>query len=119
MKGERIAVRCERLRVLIAGIGEEPSLSMQEGFDFGFVPGGWSDYLSDEALGLEAGDVNEDVDLALECAALAQEVRARQWAALEEIDSLFHKADGRELPIGDQRDLARAIITVGWNREPI
>jgi len=57
---ERVELRAERLRVLVAAIGEEPTMDASDTFASGIVPGGFRDYLE----GLEFEHVARDLDLA-------------------------------------------------------
>jgi len=115
---ERIELRAERVRVLVTALGEEPTLSLEDTFAAGLVPGGWGELLSDEALNLHPGDVREDVALAIELATVGQEIRARQWDALERVDALVTAGNGGPLPILHQMELAGAIIVLGWQTFP-
>jgi len=117
---EGVTFRAERLRVLLAVIGEEPSMDPGESFERGPMPRGWHHYMpSDAAAGLDPGSVRDDVGLAIECANLAKEVRAREWEALECFDALMNGVPaGVALPDPDKRRLVDAIVTLGWNRFP-
>ena len=117
MEGDRIELRARRLGVLLLAMGEEPTMDVRDAFAARFVPRGWFELMSDEALGLEPGDLELDVALALECAALGQEVRARQWTALERLDALLFGGE-RDAPMqeGERRELAAAVATLGWHR---
>ena len=42
---ERVELRAERLRVLVAAIGEEPTMNSLDTFLSGIRPGGWREYL--------------------------------------------------------------------------
>ena len=111
---ERIELRAERLRVLVAAIGEEPTMDAGDTFATGLVPGGWRYYLE----GLEYEHVARDLELACECSNLARELRARQWAALERLGALTAGRRGGALPAPEQLEFARAILELGWDRTP-
>lgn len=117
MNDERIAVRAERLRVLIAAIGEEPTMNVRDTFAAGLVPGGWEHYMTD-AMDLDPDAIEADVDLAFECAGVARAVRSRQWTALERADALIAAGDGGPLPHAQQGVLARSILELGWQTVP-
>ena len=95
---ERVELRAERLRVLVAAIGEEPTMDASDTFASGIVPGGFRDYLE----GLEYEHVARDLDLACELANLAREIRARQWHSLERLGALIASGKG-ETPDGEVR----------------
>lgn len=115
---ERIERRAQRLGVLLLAMGEEPTMDVGDALAARFVPRGWIDLMSDVKLGLEPGDLELDVQLASECAALAKEVRARQWTALERLDALlFGGEPGAPMPEGERREPAEAVATLGWNRD--
>ena len=113
-----VDLRAERLRVLVAAIGEEPTMDVRDTFALGLVPGGWDYYLSDEEWELDAGTLELDVDLAFQCAEVAREIRARQWAALEVQDAVVAAGEGGPLPAAQQGRLARAILELGWQTLP-
>ncbi|HEV3377523.1 MAG TPA: hypothetical protein VG126_09620 [Thermoleophilaceae bacterium] len=118
LSDERIELRARRLGVLLLAMGEEPTMDVRDSFAARFVPCGWFELMSDEDLGLERGDIELDVQLASECAALAKEVRARQWTALERLDALLFGGDpGAPMPEGERRELAAAVATLGWSRD--
>ena len=102
---ERIELRAERLRVLVAAIGEEPTMNAGDTFASGIVPGGFRDYLE----GLEYEHVARDLDLACELANLAREIRARQWHSLERLGALIASGKG-ETPTEKYGSLPRAEI---------
>ncbi len=90
MADEPVELRAERLRLFTALIGEEPTMRAGEGQLYGFLPGGWHYYMDDAA----PSDFPEDFDLAWACAEVAQEVRDRQWEALEAIGAAFAAGEG-------------------------
>lgn len=102
MSEESVELRAERLRLFVAAIGEEPTMRAYEGADYGMVPGGWSYYMEDA----EPVDYPDEHDLAWSCAELAQEVRARQWDALERF-CVLHFA-------GEEQAAAVAAYDLGW-----
>jgi hypothetical protein len=91
-----------------------------ESFAADQMPWGWNHYMpSDAASGLDQGTVRDDVGLAIECANLAKEIRAREWAALECFDALMNGVPaGAALADPDKRRLADAILTLGWTCFP-
>jgi hypothetical protein len=72
-------------------IGEEPTMRAWEGCSSGLVPGGWGYYVQGQPQ-----DSPDDLDLAWECATLAQEVRDGQWDALERLGVLLAAGDGAD-----------------------
>lgn len=111
-------LRAERLRLFIAAIGEEPSMRAFEGAEYGFVPGGWSYYMEDG----DPADFPEDFDLAWECAAVAQDLRDRQWDALEQLGAAFAAGEGAtgeeriaSMPAEEARRALLAAYRLGWN----
>ncbi len=98
MTDDRIELRAERLRVLVAAIGEAPTIVF--------------------ALGLEPDDIELDVDLARQCVKLERALRERQWDALEVADAVVAAGKGGSLPIQQQGRLARAILELGWSSTP-
>lgn len=79
MTGDPIELQAERLRLLIARLGEEPALPAEEAARLGLAPGGWEHYMS----GREPQDFPDLDALAHQCAQVAYDVRERGWAALE------------------------------------
>ena len=118
MDADRIELRGERLRVLIAAIGEEPTMGVRDTFALGLIPGGWHYYLADEDDVLDDETLDADVDLAIQCAEVAREIRSRQWLALEVQDAVVSAGEGRPLPAAQQGRLARAILELGWQSYP-
>lgn len=121
MADEPVELRAERLRLFIAVIGEEPEMKAFEGARYGFVPGGWS-YSMDDAA---PSDFPEDFDLAWACAEVAQDVRDRQWEALEAIGAAFAAGEGtkpeeRILTMGADhaRRALLASYALGWDKLP-
>lgn len=76
-----VELRAERLRVLLAAIGEEPAMNAEDTFLSGIRPGGWRELLG----GLEYEHVALDIELACELANLGRELRAKQWGLLERL----------------------------------
>jgi hypothetical protein len=93
--------RAERLRLFIAAIGEEPSMRIHEG---GFTPGGWHYYINSDN---PAADYPDEFNLAWECAELAQDLRDRQWSALEQFGDAY--------AAGEQLAAAVAAVDLGWH----
>jgi hypothetical protein len=100
MRADPVELRAERLRLFIAAIGEEPSMRLHEG---GFVPGGWTYYIGEQS----PLDFAEEFNLAWACAELAQELRDRQWQALEQF--------GEAHAAGEQLAAAIAAFDLGWH----
>lgn len=118
---DRVRLRAMRLRVFVQGMGEEPSMTVEESWLASDLPPHWRDLMYDEHWGLEEGDLALDMDLAGQLAEIGRKVRAREWRAMERIEALAH-ADASlpedELPaIGDVLAYERALATVGWNRD--
>jgi len=118
---ERVELRAERLRVLVAAIGEEPTMDASGTFASGIVPGGFRDYLE----GLEFEHVARDLDLACELANLAREIRARQWHSLERLGALIASGKGEtptekygSLPRAEIVAATRAMLDLGWGYQP-
>jgi len=118
---ERVELRAERLRVLVAAIGEEPTMDASDTFASGIVPGGFRDYLE----GLEFEHVARDLDLACELANLAREIRARQWHSLERLGALIASGKGEtptekygSLPRAEIVAATRAMLDLGWGYQP-
>jgi len=101
MCDDEVEVRAERLRVLVAAIGEEPTMRAGEG---PFLPGGWTYYMGDSD---PADEFPEDLHLAWECAAVAQDLRDRQWRALQQFGAA--RAAGNDLAA------ALAAVDLGWH----
>ncbi len=115
MDRDRLYMKGERLRVLIAAIGEEPTMTIADTFALRLVPGGWVEYMGEY---VPAEELKAEVELAFECAAVAREIRARQWAALERADALLAAGGPGPLPPAEQGALARAILELGWESFP-
>lgn len=115
---DRTELRAERLRVLIAAIGEEPTMDVRDTFALGLVPGGWHYYMADEDGVLDEETLDADIDLAYQCAEIAHEIRSRQWVALEVQDAVVAAGEGGPLPAAQQGRLARAILELGWQTFP-
>jgi hypothetical protein len=118
MLEDRIELRAERLRCLIAAIGEEPTMQLRDTFALGLIPGGWNEYLAPEACGSDDDDIEFDIDLAFQCADVAREIRAKQWRALEVADAVLAAGGDGPLPAAEQGRLARAILLLGWATMP-
>jgi hypothetical protein len=86
-----------------------------ESFAADQMPWGWNHYMpSDAASGLDQGTVRDDVGLAIECANLAKEIRAREWAALECFDALMNGVPaGAALADPDKRRASRRAAWIG------
>lgn len=120
MSDERVELRAERLRVLVAGIGEEPTMNTDDTLTYGPLPGGFAHYLA----GLEYEHVAADFELACELANLGRELRARQWAALERLGALLARGEGTtpaakfaSLPPAEITEAARCMLDV-WGHWP-
>lgn len=70
------ALRAERLRCLVAAIGEEPTM---EPMDNDLLPGGYRELLGD----LDYDGADADLDLAAQCTDLARQLRAEAWRWFE------------------------------------
>ena len=121
MSEERVELRAERLRILVAALGEEPTMDLHDTFASGLVPGGWRYYLE----GLEYEHVARDLDLACECSNVARAIRARQWDALERLGALIAAGEGAtpgekfaSLPKAEIVAAARAMLDLGWGHQP-
>jgi hypothetical protein len=115
MDSERLHRKAERLRVLIAAIGEEPTMTMADTFALRLVPGGWGEYMNEE---VPTEEMKAEIHLAFECAGIARDIRLRQWRALERADALVSAGDGGALPPPEQGALARALLELGWDSIP-
>lgn len=98
---EPVEVRAERLRLFVAAIGEEPTMRAGEG---PFLPGGWSYYMEPDE---QPSDYPEELSLAWECATVAQELRDRQWAALQNF--------GAARAAGDEMAAVVSAVALGWH----
>jgi hypothetical protein len=113
-----VALRAERLRLFIAVIGEEPTMRAYESATYGFVPGGWDYYMA----GDNPADFPDDFHLAWECASLGQEIRDRQWAALQALGAAWAAGDGAtaperiaSMPAHEARRALIAAHDLGWH----
>jgi hypothetical protein len=119
--GEPIDLRAERFGVLLAAIGEEPSMRAGEGWEYGLAPGGWTYYMAD----IEPDEYAPELELAWECAEVAQAIRERQWSALERLGALAAAGEGDDpetrilaLDSDRLREAARALLELGWLARP-
>ena len=117
---ERVELRAERLRVLLAAIGEEPSMNAYDTFASGIRPGGWRELLG----GLAYEHVAPDIELACELANLGRELRAQQWDLLERLGSLIAQGEGAtpdekfaSLPTAEITEAARCMVEL-WGHYP-
>jgi hypothetical protein len=117
---DRIRLRAMRLRVFVQGMGEEPSMSVEESWVCSDLPPQWRDLMYDEHWGLEEGDVALDMDLAGQLAEVGRKVRARQWRAIERIEALNYAEAAMpedDPTIDEVLAYERALATVRWNRD--
>lgn len=117
MSRAALRARSAALGGLLAAMGEEEGAQCA-----GVEQGLWacSSSLHDAHAGVEAS-TEDDWDLARSCAAVAFELRARQWSALERLLALADLGDGPTL--GDrllslpESAMSRAVLdtmTLGW-----
>ena len=112
-----VELRAERLRLFIAVIGEESTMCAGEGLTYGLVPGGWTYSMGQQV----PQDFPEEFDLAWSCAEVAQELRERQWHALEDFGAAYSAGEGatveeriQSMPDDDARRALLAAFALGW-----
>lgn len=110
---ERVELRAERLRVLLAGMGEEPTMNWDDALASGLTPGGWRELLG----GLEYEHVAPDIELACELANLGRDLRARQWELLEQLGALLAGTEFGSLPTEHMVAAARLMVEL-WGHYP-
>jgi len=122
MSDDPVELRAERLRLFIAVIGEESTMCAGEGLKYGLVPGGWTYYMGEQV----PQDYPDEFDLAWSCAEVAQDLRERQWRALEEFGAAYSAGAGataeeriKTMPADDARRALLAAFSLGWQHPAI